>query len=194
MVCEGGNRSLKQKAVNGVFGRLGEQGANQAISLVISVILARLIMPDQFGMVAMLAVFTAIAGAFINSGFSSALIRKTDRTQEDCSTVYWFNIIMSVLCYGILFVCAPLVARFYSISELCPILRVSSLGLVISAMAGVHSTLLHADMNFKAMTTYSIIGVTISGAVGAMVYLAVAVLFRFPKLAELKNIRNYAQV
>ncbi len=168
MICEGGNRSLKQKAVNGVFWRLGEQGANQAISLAISVILARLIMPDQFGMVAMLTVFMAIAGAFINSGFSSALIRKNDRTQEDCSTVYWFNIMMSVLCYGILFVCAPLVARFYGMSELCPILRVSSLGLVVSAMAGVHSTLLYADMNFKATTTYSIIGVAISGAVGVI--------------------------
>jgi len=162
------NQSLKHKAVNGVLWKLGEQGANQAISLVISVLLARLIMPEQFGMVAMLTVFTAIAGVFINSGFSSALIRKNDRTQVDCSTVYWFNVFMAVLCYWILFFGAPLVAQFYGIAELCPVLRVSSLGLVIGAMVGVHRTLLNAEMNFKALTIYNISGVAVSGVVGVI--------------------------
>ena len=118
--------SLKHKAVNGVLWRIAEQGANQVIALVISIILARLIMPDQFGMVAMLVVFTAIAEAFIDSGFSTALIRKNHRTQEDCSTVYWFNIIIAIICYSILFLCAPLVADFYGMTELSPILRVTS--------------------------------------------------------------------
>lgn len=162
------NQLLKHKAVNGILWKLGEQGANQAISLIISVILARLIMPDQFGMVAMLAVFTAIAGVFINSGFSAALTRKNNRTQEDCSTVYWFNVFMSVLCYWILFFGAPLVARFYGIAELCSILRVYSLGLVIGAMVGVHRTLLSAEMNFKALTMYNILGVVVSGIVGVI--------------------------
>lgn len=159
-------QSLKHKAVNGVLWRIAEQGGKQLIYFVISVVLARLIMPDQFGMVAMLTVFTAVAGVFIDSGFSTALIRKTNRTQADCSTVYWFNIIISILCYLILFICAPLVGRFYEMPQLATILKVSSLGLVIGSFAGVHRTLLQAEMDFKALTKFNILGIIISGAVG----------------------------
>lgn len=158
--------TLKHKAVDGVLWRIAEQGGKQAIYFVISVVLARLIMPDQFGMVAMLTVFTAVAGVFIDSGFSTALVRKNDRTQADCSTVYWFNIVISVICYLILFACAPFVARFYGMSELSAILRVSSLGLVIGSLAGVHRTLLSAELDFKALTKFNLLGVILSGAIG----------------------------
>lgn len=160
--------SLKHKAVSGVLWRIGEQGATQIIQLVISIILARLIMPDQFGMVAMLAVFTSVAGVFIDSGFSTALIRKTDRSQADCSTVYWFNIVVSAVCYVILFMCAPLVADFYNMAELTSVLRVTSLGLVIGSLGGVQRTLLSAEMNFKALTKFNVLGVTVSGIVGVI--------------------------
>lgn len=159
-------QSLKHKAVNGVLWRIAEQGANQVITLVVSIILARLIMPDQFGMIAMLVVFTAIAEVFIDSGFSTALIRKNDRTQEDCSTVYWFNIIVAIICYCILFICAPLVADFYGMAELTPILRVTSIRLVIGSLVGVHRTLLNAEMNFKALTKFNLCGAIISGSIG----------------------------
>ena len=158
--------TLKHKAVNGVLWRIAEQGGKQAIYFVISVVLARLIMPDQFGMVAMLTVFTAVAGVFIDSGFSTALVRKNDRTQADCSTVYWFNIVISVVCYLILFACAPLIARFYGMPELSAILRVSALGLVIGSLAGVHRTLLNAELDFKALTKFNLLGVVLSGIIG----------------------------
>ena len=164
--------SLKHKAVNGVLWRIAEQGGKQAIYFVISVVIARLIAPDQFGMVAMLSVFTAVAGVFIDSGLATALIRKNDRTQADCSTVYWFNIIVSAICYVILFLCAPLVSRFYGMPELAAILRVTSLGLLIGSFAGVHRSLLQAEMDFKAMTKFNILGVVVSGATGiALAYL-----------------------
>ena len=160
------DQSLKKKAVNGVLWRIGEQGANQIIQLGLSMILARLIMPDQYGMIAMLAVFTAVADVFVNSGFSSALMRKNNRTQEDCSTVYWYNIIVSLVCYIILFVGAPLVAKFYGMPQLCSILRVTSLCIVISSFVGVHGTLLTIEMDFKAMTKFKILALIISGIVG----------------------------
>lgn len=160
--------SLKHKAVNGVIWRVAEQGGKQLIYFVISVVLARLIMPDQFGMVAMLTVFTAVASVFIDSGFSTALIRKTNRTQADCSTVYWFNILVSIVCYIILFFCAPLVARFYDMAELSAILRVSAIGLVIGSFAGVHRTLLQAEMDFKALTKFNLFGTLFSGLVGIL--------------------------
>lgn len=160
--------TLKHKAVSSVLWRVAEQGGKQAIYFVISVVLARLIMPDQFGLVAMLTVFTAIANVFIDSGFSTALIRKTDRTQADCSTVYWFNVIISGACYIVLFAGAPLVARFYDMPQLCPILRVTSLNLIIGSLAGVHRTLLQAEMDFKALTKFNLLGVVLSGITGVI--------------------------
>ena len=123
-------------------------------------------MPDQFGLVAMLTVFTGIAGTFIDSGFSTALVRKTDRTQVDCSTVYWFNIVISIISYVILFFGAPLVADFYDVAELSAILRVTSLNLIIGSLVGVHRTLLTAEMDFKALTKFNLVSVIVSGGVG----------------------------
>lgn len=158
--------TLKQKAVRSIFWRILEQGGKQGIFFVVSVVLARLIMPDQFGLIAMLTVFTAVASVFIDSGFSQALIRKTDRTQADCSTVYWFNIVISIVSYAILFFGAPLVSDFYDIEELTPILRVTSLSLVIGSVAGVQRTLLTAEMDFKALTKLNLVSLIVSGAVG----------------------------
>ncbi|MDE7160113.1 MAG: lipopolysaccharide biosynthesis protein [Muribaculaceae bacterium] len=157
---------LKQKAVSSVLWRILEQGGKQLIYFGVSVVLARLIMPDQFGMVAMLTVFINLANVFVDSGFSSALIRKTARTQADCSTVYWFNILVSVFCYFLLFLCAPLIARFYDMPQLSAILRVSAFSVVIGSVAGVHRTLLQAEMNFKAMTKFNLLSLVISGAAG----------------------------
>lgn len=84
--------SLKRKTFNGVIWRIMEVGGTQAIQLVIGIVLARLIMPEQFAAIAMLSIFFAVAQSFINSGFATALLRKNDRTQIDCSTVFYFNI------------------------------------------------------------------------------------------------------
>lgn len=158
--------SLKHKAVNSIFWRFIEHGGRQIISFIISIILARLIMPDQFGLIAMLTVFIAIANVFIDSGFSQALIRKNDRTQIDCSTVYWFNIFVAVIFYIILFFCASLVADFYGIQKLIIILRISALSIVIGAFGGVHRTLLNAEMEFKTLTKLNLSSLIISGILG----------------------------
>lgn len=159
-------QSIKHKTVSAVLWRIAEQGGKQGIYFVISVILARLITPDQFGMLAMLTVFVNLAGVFVDSGFSSALVRKTDRSHADCCTVYWFNIVVSVICYFILFACAPLVAKFYDMPQLTAILRVTSLGIVIGSLAGVHRTLLEADMRFKELTKFNLFALLVSGITG----------------------------
>lgn len=158
--------SLKHKTVNSLIWRVIEHGGRQIVTFVISLILARLIMPDQFGLVAMLTVFTAVANVFIDSGFSSALIRKNNRTQEDCSTVYWFNIIVAICCYVIIFFGAPLVSEFYGIGELTSILRVSSLGLIIGSFVGVHIILLNAELDFKTLTKFNLGATLFSGIIG----------------------------
>lgn len=162
------SQSLKRKAVNGVLWKIGEQGGTTVIQLGISVILARLIMPDQFGMIAMLTVFTAVANVFVNSGFSSALTRKNNRTQADCSTVYWYNIIVALVCYAVLYVSAPLVERFYGMDGLANVLRVTSIGIIIGSLVGVHNTLLSIEMDFKTLTKFKLFGVIVSGGVGVI--------------------------
>lgn len=159
-------QTLKKKAVDGVLWKILERGGSQGIQFIVSVVLARLIMPDQFGLVAMLSVFTGVCGIFIDSGFSTALIRKNNRTQADCSTVYWYNIFVSIFFYWVLFFCAPLIASFYGVHELISILRISALGMIIGSFAGVQRTLLSAEMDFKALTKFNILGLIVSGIVG----------------------------
>ncbi len=159
-------QSLKKQTFNGVVWRILETGGTQIIQLVIGIVLARLIMPEQFAAIAMLSIFLAVSQIFINSGFSTALMRKNDRTQLDCSTVFYFNIVIAVVSYIILFFIAPYVADFYNLPELKSILRVISITLVIGSFAGVHRTLFSARMEFKALTKYNIAALIISGCVG----------------------------
>lgn len=162
--------SLKHQTINGVLWRVVETGGTQIIQFIISIVLARLILPEQFAEIAMLSIFTAVASVFINSGFSSALIRKTDRSQVDCDTVFYFNIIVSLISYGVLCLIAPFVANFYGLPELKVILRVSSFSLVIGSFSGVHRTLFQARMEFKALAKYNVLALIISGGIG--IYLA----------------------
>lgn len=159
-------QSLKRQTFNGVIWRILEVGGTHMIQLVIGIVLARLIMPEQFAAIAMLTIFLAVAQVFINSGFSTALMRKNDRTQVDCSTVFYFNIVISLLSYVILYLTAPLVAGFYDLPELKSILRVTSLSLVIGAFAGVHRTLFSARMDFKSLAKYNLAALIISGGIG----------------------------
>lgn len=160
--------SLKHKAVNGVLWRIVEQGGKQVVQLGISVLLARLIMPDQFGMIAMLTVFIAISGCFIDSGLGDALYRKKDRTQEDCSTVFWFSQIVSIIFYWILFFCAPLISEFYNMPQLTAILRVSAIGIVIGSLGGINRMFLQLELDFKTLAKYNVLGLVISGIVGVV--------------------------
>lgn len=158
--------SLKHKAVNGIFWRIIEQGGKQIVQFGISVLLARLIMPEQFGMIAMLHVFLAIATCFIDSGLGNALFRKVKRTQTDCSTVFWFSFLVSIIIYGILFFCAPLISKFYGMPQLTSILRVSATTIIIGTLASIHRMFLNLELDFKTFAKYNVVGLIISGVVG----------------------------
>lgn len=159
-------QSLKKQTFNGVIWRILETGGTQIIRLLISIVLARLILPEQFAAIAMLSIFFSVAQIFVDSGFSTALLRKNDRSQLDCSTVFFFNIAIGVLSYLLLYLIAPYVAEFYNIAELKPILRVSSITIVIGSTIGVHRTLFTAKMDFKSLAKFNIIALIVSGCVG----------------------------
>lgn len=158
--------SIKHKTFRASLWRFLEVGGRQLINLIVSTVIARLVIPSQFGLVAMLAIFIALSEVFIDSGFSTALIRDTKRSHCDCSTVFYFNILISVVCFAILVACAPLIASFYEMPELTPITRVVAISLIIIGFSSVQRSLLVADMNFKRLAAINLIALILSGIVG----------------------------
>ena len=126
-----------------------ERFLTQGIQLAITLYLARLLGPTAFGLVGMLAVFIAIANVFVDSGFTSALIRKTDRTESDLVTAFYYNIGMAGLCYLTLYVSAPFVADFYQQQELQTLLRVLGLTVLINSFTLIPRVKLNVAMDFK---------------------------------------------
>ena len=104
------SESIKKKTIHGVLWSSIERFSVQGIQLVIGIIMARILTPDEYGLIGMLAIFMAISQSFIDSGFSNALIRKIDRTETDYSTVFYFNIVVGIVFYLLLFLIAPLIA------------------------------------------------------------------------------------
>ena len=141
--------SLKQKAASGVAWTSIQKFAGMGVSFIAGIILARLLTPDDFGYIGMLSIFMVLAGAFVDGGFASALIQKKRPTQEDYSTIFFFNLGMSLLMYVILFVCAPAIACFYKMPILSSVLRVQGLVLIINAFSLIQSNQLRKQFKFK---------------------------------------------
>lgn len=162
--------SLKQKTVKGVAWTSLDQVATLGFGFVIGVILARLLSPSDFGLLAMIAVFNAVAMTFVNSGFISALVRKPDLTEDDNCTAFYFNIVVAVVMVVIIWLIAPFVAGFYNKSILSSLLRVESLILIVSSFGFVQGTQLTRTLNFKAKMIINITSQLIAG--GAAVFAA----------------------
>ena len=157
--------SLKQKAVSGLLWSFIDSSARLGIQFIIGIILARLLSPKEFGLVGMLTIFIAVSQSFIDSGFSQALIRKKDPSQEDYSTVFYFNMATAIICFFILFFCSGLISRFFKEPQLKPLVQVLGLSLVINAFAIIQQTILTRRIDFKLQTKISVISSILSGIV-----------------------------
>src|ERR1035437_9184666 len=104
---------LKKQTISGLIWSSLERFSTQGISFVFTVFLARLLSPSDYGLISMLSIFLAICQTFIDSGFANALIRKLDRSESDFSTAFYFNLVVAVICYLVLYFIAPVVASFY---------------------------------------------------------------------------------
>ena len=143
--------SIHQKAVKGFMWSLFQKVGSMSISFAVNIILARLLTPSDFGSIGMILVFVNISAVFIDSGFGSALIQSKKTTQVDYSTVFYWNIIVAVVLYGLLYVCSPYIARFYNIITLASILKVIGLILIINALSIVQITILRKNLEFKTI-------------------------------------------
>lgn len=136
----------------------------QVVGFIIGILLARVLTPADYGLVGMIGVFTALTGCLVDCGMANALVRKTDRTDVDCSTLYWFNIVVSWSLYAVFFVAAPYIAAFYNEPQLCDITRVITIPMLIGPFAGVHAVRLTIDLQFKKTSFINVVGTVICGA------------------------------
>ncbi len=160
------SNSLRGKSTKGIFWSAIERFSLTAVQFVVQIILARLVSPHDYGAIAIVLVFLAVAQIFVDSGLTSALIQNKNRTERDLSTVFFTNLTVALLGYGLLFASAPWIARFYEMPQLQGITRVVSLTLVISALSAVHRTRLVIAVDFKTQTKASFVAVIISAIVG----------------------------
>lgn len=160
------DQGLKKKIASGVLWKTLEEAAAKAVGLIVSVVLARLLMPEDYAAVAMISVLLAITDVFINSGLPSALIQKKDADDVDFSSVFYVNLLFSICVYGLLFFTAPLVAKFYDMPILTSVMRVMSLKVLLSAVNSVQQADVARKMIFKKFFYATIIGTVISAFVG----------------------------
>lgn len=156
---------IKKDTLKGIKWTLIERFSLQGIQFVISIILARLLTPSDYGAVGILAIFMSISYMFIDSGFSNALIRKADRTEIDFSTAFYFNIVVGLVCYGLLFVSSPFIADFFNLPILCDLLKVLAISLFINSLQVVQIAKLTISINFRAQAIASLISTILSGII-----------------------------
>lgn len=159
---------LKQKTKSGLLWSSVERFSNQGVQFLFSIILARLLAPEDYGIVAMVVIFFAIAQTFVDSGFSSAIVRKKDRTESDLSTCFYFNIFVGLGFYILLFLCSPFIADFYNQPILSPIVKISGLTVLINSLCIVQQAQFTIRIDFKTQAKVTLTSTVISGIIGIL--------------------------
>lgn len=157
--------SLNDKTIVGLFWSFLDLLSKGGIQLGLQIILARLLLPDHFGLLGMVIVFITISTIVIDSGFSQALIRDKNTTQLDYTTVFYFNLFISFCAYGLLFVFAPSISDFYSEPQLVAIIRVISLVLIVNSLGIIQRVKIIKKIDFKTLTKINVFSVAISGGI-----------------------------
>ncbi|WP_330111439.1 lipopolysaccharide biosynthesis protein [Cetobacterium somerae] len=158
--------NLKSKVLSSLIWKLLERGGTQGIQFTIQIVLARLLTPEDYGIIAIIMIFIALANVFIQSGFGTALIQKKNTDEEDFSSVFYLSLFIATLLYLILYFTAPLISDFYKNIELIKILRVLSLTLFLGAFNSIQNTIIAKNMDFKKQFLSSLIAGIVSGIVG----------------------------
>lgn len=160
--------SLKNRALTGMVWNSIDKFAIQSIGFIIGIILARKLMPSDYGLIGILAIFFSFSDLFVGSGLSMALIQKSDRNEIDYSTIFHFNLVIGVVFYSILFISAPLIAQFFNTPQLTSLTRVLSLIVIINSLSIVQQTRLSIKLDFKTQAIISFFAVFIGGLIGIL--------------------------
>lgn len=163
------NQSLRKKTISGALWKFGERTIYQIANFIVSIILARLLLPEDYGIIALVSVFITICDKLVVSGFATSLIQKKDADNLDFSTVFFFSVAMALVLYAALFFSAPLIADFYSAYDramLIAVIRVMGIQILATAVNSVQSAYVSNTMQFKKTVPSTIIATTLSAAVG----------------------------
>lgn len=160
---------LKDKTIKGIAWNAIKKFSVKGIQFIITLFLARLLMPSDYGMLSMVYVFSAVAQTIVSSGFSQALTRKTNRTELDNCTIFYFNISAGIIMYGVLFLISPYVEDFYNMPGLCNVMRATTFIVVIGSFSVVQSTLCDIELDFKTPAKAAFISIIISGPAAILV-------------------------
>ncbi len=166
----------RNQVISGVIWKFGERMLAQLVSFAVSVVLARLLSPDDYGVIAMVLVFISIADVFVSSGFTAALIQRKDADDTDFSTIFYCSGLASLLIYGLLFLASPLIANFYNNPSLTTIIRVFSLRIPLSVYNSIQHAYVSRHMLFKKLFLSTLLGTALSGVIGiSMAYCGLGV-------------------
>ena len=160
------NDSLKDKTVKGVGWSAIDNVAQMGVTFLVTIVLARLLSPDDYGLLGLITIVTAVCTTLVNGGFTTALIRKKDVTEDDYNTAFIVNLALSLLLYAIVYASSPFIAAFFNREELVSLTRVASLGLIAGALSLVPQTRLTKRIDFKAQTKITLIASVTSGVLG----------------------------
>lgn len=155
-----------QSVIKNFFWRFGERCGAQLVTFVVSIVLARLLAPEDYGTIALITVFTNIMQVFVDSGLGTALIQKKDADDLDFSSVFYFNFAVCLVLYSVMFFVVPLIAAFYNDASLTPLVRVISLTIIISGIKGIQQSYVSRNMLFKRFFFATIGGTVFSAFLG----------------------------
>jgi teichuronic acid exporter len=161
-------KTTKTHVISNLIWKLLERGAVQGVQLVIQIILARLLLPSDYGIIAIVTIFIYIAGVFVQTGFHSALIQKKEIDSTDLSSVFYLSLLIASMLYIILFFTAPLIAVYYNELQLTSIIRILSITLFFGAVSSIQNSIIARKMQFKKLFISSLIAVIISGTIGVV--------------------------
>ena len=160
------SKSTKLLVLSSLFWKLMERGGTQGVQFIVQIILARLLIPSDYGIIALIAIFITIANVFVQSGFNTALIQKKDANEADFSSVFYLSILIAFLLYVILFSTAPFTAAFYDVPMLIPVIRVLSVTLFFGAFNSIQNAVIAKKMQFKKLFFSSLGAMLVSGTIG----------------------------
>jgi len=156
----------RSKILSSLFWKLMERGGSQGINFIVTIILARILSPGEYGLIAIVSVFISFANVFVQGGLNTALIQKKDAEEIDYSTIFYITLLIALLLYIILYFSAPTIANFYSNTQLTPVIRILSLTLFFGAINSLQVAIVSKQMQFKKLFYSSVGAIFISGIIG----------------------------
>ena len=162
---ENQKNQLKNQVVSGMLWKFGEHAGVQIFSFIVSIILARMLAPEAFGLISLVTVFITLADVFVNSGFGNALIQKAGADELDFSSVFYFSIVTSILFYVIIYLCAPAIANFFGNETLTAVIRIMAIRLLPAGISTVQSAYVRKHMLFRKLFFVTLAGTISSAAI-----------------------------